>query len=186
MNPEPGIIHQLDPCLYLLWAVPRGEEVPFEVSKEVVGPLQPACATSPYCPDERIPRITRHRRSGFVPDGEHAYQTTIEYERNPNFKGVTECPYDFRSKEECYRDINVKAISRALFTKGEAERVTNYLRALDYQVEWESIPRAQIDGGRILHAHGRIYNFHETRFEVGPEGVTLCMIRNPYEKAPEE
>ena len=89
------------------------------------------------------------------PDGGPHIASVIEYERNPHFKGVTDCPYRFRSKEECYRDINVKAMTQALFTQHEMGTVTNFLTALDYRIEVERIPSTEIDGSRILKMHGQ-------------------------------
>ena len=104
--------------------------------------------------------------------------SVLEWEKNPKFGGVVGCPYEFRNKDECYRDINVKAMTRALFSAAEIKKVTNFLGALGYGVEVEAIPEAEIDGTRILKMHGQIFNFHETRFEVGPGPMVLCMIRS--------
>lgn len=171
-------IRRLEQSFYLIWARPAGEKIPFEVSKEVTGPLQPACHTSPYCPDERIPRIRgRAQNDPESPDGVRI-ASVVEYERNPTFQGVTHCPYEFTTKDECYRDINVKAMTRALFTAEEVRTVGNFLRALGYEVETEVVPESSIDGTRILKMHGQVYNFHETRFEMGPGQMVLCMIRS--------
>lgn len=176
-------IRRLERSWYLLWATPPGEKVPFEVSKEVTRPLQPLCKTSPYCPDERIPQVRGESVTSTA--GLPKISSVVHYIPNPNFAGVTFCPYDFKTKEECYRDINVKAFQQALFTEEERLPVTNYLKALGYEVTDERIGESEIDGTRILKAHGVIYNFHETRFEIGPGSLCLCMIRNPYEGSPE-
>ncbi len=176
-------IRKLEPSFYLLWATPASEQVPFEVSKEVTRSLQPLCQTSPYCPEERIARI--QGESVETPQNTPRIASVVHYVPNPNFSGVKACPYDFRTKEECYRDINVNAFKQALFSKRECVQVTNYLAALGYTVAVERIGDSQIDGSRILKAHGVIYNFHETRFEVGPGNLSLCMLRNPYETSPE-
>lgn len=170
---------RLEPFYYLLWATPRGEDVPFEVSREVTQVLQPRCATSPYCPDEMIPRI-RGERTGL--DGE--VQTVARYVHNPHFRGVTDCPYAFVSKEECRRDQE-RALTRfALFDKLHRERIANFLEALGYHVDAERIGESDIECGRVLQAHGATYNFHEIRFEHGPGNLPLVMIRNPYDPDP--
>ncbi len=178
-----SIIRKLERSYYLLWATPAGEQVPFEVSKEVTRPLQPLCETSPYCPDERIPRIQGESVESAKSPPKIA--SVVQYVPNPNFDGVKDCPYDFRNKEDCYRDINISAFKQALFTEHERTQITNYLTALGYSIGAERIGASDIDGARILKAHGVIYNFHETRFEIGPGHLSLCMIRNPYETSSE-
>lgn len=176
-------VRKLERSYYLLWATPAGEEIPFEVSKEVTRALQPLCDSSPYCPDERIPRVQGESVDSVASQARIA--SVVQYVPNPNFSGVTDCPYRFTTKEECYRDINISAFKQALFTTEQATQVTNYLAALGYRVSRERIGESEIDGSRILKAHGVIYNFHETRFEIGPGNLSLCMIRNPYETTPE-
>ncbi|MBI4614460.1 MAG: hypothetical protein HY720_12685 [Planctomycetes bacterium] len=178
---EPASIRRLEGAYYLIWATPPGESTPFEVSKEVAGPLQPLCASSPFCPDERIPRLRGRSQGDPGRPNRTRIASVLEYERNPRFQGPSTCPYRFRTKEECYRDINVKAMTQALFSQEEIATVSNFLRALGYQVEAEKIPESQIDGTRILKMHGQIYNFHETRFEPGPRRMVLCMIRSSVE-----
>ena len=174
-----GNILPLESCRYLLRATPTGEEVPFEVSKEVSGNIQPLCSTTPYCPDERIPRL--HGKRQTEPGGDRI-QTVLQYDPNPYCDGVTDCPYHFLTKEECYRDINIQAMKQALFTPLEMVRIRNFLESIGFEVEAERIPETEIDGTRILDVHGPIYNFHETRFEIGPGNVNLFMIRNPLKR----
>ena len=169
---------RIDPHLVLLWATPEGESVPFEVSKEVSQPLQPRCATSPYCPDERSPRI----RGELSASGEIA--SVVHYVPNPNFAGVTDCPYHFTNKEQCYRDLSQSLMRLALFSPQQATWIGNYLDSIGYEVERERIVEEDIREGRTLMAHGMTYNFHEVRYELGPGGVNLLMIRNPYDPHP--
>ncbi|MDP7036087.1 MAG: hypothetical protein QF752_16520 [Planctomycetota bacterium] len=178
-NDTKGAILSMQPSLYLLRATPIGEQVPFEVSKEVSGNIQPLCSTTPYCPDERIPRLHGKRQ---IEGGEDRIQTVLQYEPNPNWEGVTNCPYHFQTKEECYRDINIQAMKQALFTPEEMIQMRNFLESIDFEVEIECILESEIDGTRILDVHGPIYNFHETRFEIGPGNVHLFMIRNPLKR----
>jgi len=163
---------------FLLWVLPQGESVAFEVSREVSVPLQPRCETSPFCPGERIPRLTGK------PDPENALRraSVVTFEFNPNFKfEPSEWPYAFPDKDDCYKAINRRALREGCIPQNEVQRIGNFLKALGYRVWTERLSRHDLDGERILMAHGPIYNFHELRCENGPAGLVLYLIRNPQE-----
>lgn len=158
---------------YLLWALPRGEKVPFEVSREVPVLIEDRCPTSPYCPGERMPRILPARRRAAGP---------WTYAEDPHFRMDPErCPMGFRSKEECYRAINVLAFRKGLLPRREVFAVAAFLRSVGYRLHAETFDEEEVTGERILLAHGPLFHFHELRTEMGPGGVRLYLVRNPYE-----
>jgi hypothetical protein len=53
---------------------------------------------------------------------------------------------------------------------------------MGYKVWVERVKGADLDGDRILLAHGPIFHFHELRVENGPGGFVLYLIRNPREE----
>ena len=167
-----------DQDFYVLWAYPQAEEVPFEVSREVATPLLPRCETSPYCPEERAMRLVGEKD----PARGSRFQSKIIHEVDPDFDFRREsCPYAFRSKDECFRAINRKALREGCVPGDQLHKVANFLKALDYKVFSEPLPRGDLDGERILLAHGPIFHFHELRVENGPAGMMLYLIRNPRE-----
>jgi hypothetical protein len=157
----------------LLWATPEGEDVPFEVSREVPVLFEDKCPTSPFCPGEQIPRIEKDRKPGgpawtYVEDGSFR----LEPDR---------CPMGFQSKPECYRNINIIAFKRGTVPRDRLMETTAFLRAIGYTLYIESFAEEEIDGSRILIAHGPLFNFHELRVEIGPGGQRFYLVRNPYE-----
>lgn len=175
VTPPMGVILSLEPARFLLWATPEGDRVPFEVSKEVTGPLQPRCATSPYCPGERVARISGDPSTSRI-------RSVVQYEPNPRFAGVHDCPYRFTTKEQCYEDLGRAMLTKALFDTKERVWVANFLASLGYTTSAEAIPSEDIRRGRMLQAHGTTYNFHEIRFEIGPANLGLVLIRNPHDQ----
>jgi hypothetical protein len=162
---------------YVLWAVPQGETVAFEVSREVSTPLQADCETSPFCPGERYPRLSGQDQE----EGSHrasviTYEFNIDFHYDPDI-----CPYGFADKEECYKSINRKALREGCIPEDLLKRTANFLKALGYRVFAERVKPRDLDGDRILMAHGPIYNFHDLRCENGPGGLVLYLIRNPQE-----
>ena len=97
------------------------------------------------------------------------------------------CPLGFRSKAECYRSINIIAFKKGCVEKPDLYRTASFFHALGYTVHVESFEEEDVDGNRILMAHGPIYNFHELRTELGPNGLRYYLVRNPFESdMPEE
>jgi hypothetical protein len=171
---------RIEQDFYILWTVPPGEDVPFEVSREVATPLMPLCQTSPFCPKERTPRLTGQP----TPDGGERRASVVTYEPNPDFEfDPADCPYQFVDKEDCYRAINKKALREGCIPEAELARIANFLKAMGYRVQAERVSASDLEGERILMAHGPIYNFHELRCENGPGGLVLYLIRNPREDA---
>lgn len=167
----------LDDALYVLWAAPAGEEVPFEVSREVPLPLLPDCPTSPFCEDERLRRLRPKNDSGGT-----GPRAEVSLEMNPDFVFDPErCPYRFSDKDACYRNINRAALDAGCFPGRTVLGAANFLKALGYRVCLEKVNEQDLEGDRILVAHGPIYNFHELRCEHGPGGMVLYLIRNPAE-----
>ncbi len=163
---------------YLLWAVPPGEKVSFEVSREVQTPILPECPTSPFCPQERIRRLSGQPD----PQRKGLRASVVSFEMNPDFVfRPADCPLAFPSKEACYRSINRKAIQEGTFPEALVKPVANFLKALGYKVFSERVSRLDLEGDRILMAHGPIFHFHDLRCEHGPGGIVLYMIRNPRE-----
>jgi hypothetical protein len=166
------------PEYYVLWAVPPGESVAFEVSREVDAPLQPECPGSPFCPGERTRRLV----GAADPENPARRASVITYDFNADFEfDPGACPYGFEDKEACYRAINRKALREGCIPASERIRIGNFLKALGYRVFSEKLRKRDLDGERILMAHGPIYNFHELRCENGPGGLVLYLIRNPQE-----
>jgi hypothetical protein len=163
---------------YVLWALPQGEDVPFEVSREVATPLLPRCEHSPYCPGERTLRLVGERD----PARSNRSTSKIHYDMDPDFVfDGSACPYEFGSKDDCFRAINRKALREGCVPGDQLSRVANFLKALGYQVSGEKVPETDLEGDRILLAHGPIFHFHELRVENGPAGMVLYLIRNPRE-----
>jgi hypothetical protein len=106
----------------------------------------------------------------------------VTYEMNPDFAyDPSACPYGFPDKETCYQNINRKALREGCIPESQLKRIGNFLKALGYRVFAERVSRRDLNGERILMAHGPIYNFHELRCENGPGGLVLYLIRNPHE-----
>ena len=99
------MIRLLENC-FVLWAIPAGEKIPFEVSREVDTPVQPKCKSSPFCPGERTMRVVGRSDS---PRGRKSSQPTWEYDERFRFSRG-DCPYSYKSKDECYREINRQSI----------------------------------------------------------------------------
>jgi hypothetical protein len=155
---------QLDHTRVLLWATPRGDAVPYEVSKAVDGPLQSKCQSAPICPEESSSRGSRPADLGGWID--------------PGAAPTGTCPYTFETRGECIRARNVEALEAALFHRPEAGLIANYLRALGYAVRLEEIPRLRIgDGTRILNAHSKIRDTHDVRVLSAPCGE-LVLVRD--------
>ncbi len=148
---------RLDPTWYLVWAERHRADKIYEVSREIRGPLQAKCKTSPYCPDELLPD-----QDGLAED-----QLRI----NPDFIRPIDCPYGFGDKDSCYRDINTRALRAGLFGRKEVVLVGNFLIALGYRVHTEPVRESAIDGRRILLAH--LGDERDSWGEFGPKGVTL-------------
>ena len=155
-------ISQLRTGLYILWARGKGDRVPFEVSREVTNSLQPRCPTSPLCPGEEG-------------TGQPPAMVSPPHD----------CPYGFKDKLDCIKDNNTRAFKAGCFDGSTALTTANFLRLMGYEVAEEQVPDCANDGQRILQAHGKIYNFHEVRFELGPQGLPLVLIRNPVQGARE-
>ncbi len=160
---------------FVLWATPLGENTPFEVTREVPVIIEDRCPTSPYCPGERIPRIEPSA-------GSARPARTWSYAEDRSFEVDAEaCPFGFRSKAECYRHINTVAFKKGCVPRAMLRAYASFLSSIGYAIDIESFEEDDIRGDRILIAHGPIYNFHEFRIEIGPGGVRLFMVRNPYE-----
>lgn len=163
---------------YVLWAAPPGEDVPFEVSREVSTPLIPECESSPYCPGERIAQLAGRPDPG---QGRRL-QSVVTFESDPEFVfEPDDCPRRFPDKEACYRAINRMALRDGCIPADLLSRTGNFLKALGYRVWAERVGRLDLEGDRILVAHGPIFNFHELRCEHAPGGIVLYLIRNPRE-----
>jgi len=158
---------------FLLWATPAGEQVPFAVSREVAVILEDRCPTSPYCPGERMPKIESDRTQG-GPLWSYVEDETFRMEDGA-------CPLGFASKAECYRSINVIAFKKGCIERPDLYKTASFFHALGYAVHVESFDGDDVDGNRILLAHGPIYNFHELRTELGPLGIRYYLVRNPFE-----
>ncbi len=152
-------ILRLDPSLYLLWAARPPYRDYFEVSRDIKAPLQPRCATSPWCPQELLES-----------PGEPV-DPLSEPRLNPDFDGPHDCPYDFTTKSACYEDINIRALRAGLFPRRDVVLVGNFLTALAYRVETERVPVEEIDGSRILLAHRG--DERDCWYELGPQGIGL-------------
>ncbi len=171
--PSIGEIRRRKGRYFVLWALPRGETVPYEVSREVPVIIEDRCPTSPYCPGERIPRIEGNRNGrgrgwGYVEDRTFAMDPET-------------CPFGFRSKPECYRHINRIAFAKGSTPAESLAETARFLDSIGYDVYAESFGEDDLSGERILIAHGPLYNFHEFKVELGPRGRKLFLVRNPYE-----
>lgn len=149
-------ILRLDPSLYLIWAARAPFRDVYEVSRDIRAPLQPLCATSPWCPDELL---------------EAPSDPLEEPALNPAFEGPVDCPYGFTSKNACYRDINILALRAGLFSRRDVHLVGNFLTALGYRVQTERVEQERLDGTRILLAHQG--DERECWLESGPQGIGL-------------
>jgi len=143
----------------LIWATPRGERIPYEVSKAVNAPLQARCKTAPLCPGES----PQDGLPGWI---------------QPNGAPVGPCPYDYETRGQCISDRNIEALVAALFLPAEARLVSNYLSALGYNVREEEVPPESLDGARILNAHGRIGGSHEVRVMGAPHVGEIVLVRD--------
>lgn len=143
----------------LIWAIPRGETLRYEVSKAVNTPLQARCKTAPLCPGES----PKDGLPGWI---------------QPNGAPVGACPYDYATRGQCISDRNIEALVAALFLPAEARLVSNYLSALGYNVREEELPADSLDGTRILNAHARIGNSHEVRVMGAPSVGEIVLVRN--------
>jgi hypothetical protein len=141
----------------LLWAAPRGDSLPFEVSKAVTTALQARCKTAPLCPGESP------ESPGWL---------------DPQAPPKGACPYFYESRGECICDRNSEALGAALFGPGEARVVRNYLHALGYDVSQEEIPPLDLNGMRILHAHSKISDSHDVRVMGVPGVGELVLVRD--------
>jgi hypothetical protein len=165
----------LGDSFYVLWAAPAGEKVPFEVSREVPGVIHPRCPNSPYCPGERMFRVM-----GRPPRDGGSRISTAAPDFDPDFVfDPAVCPYRYASKDECFRAINRTALRAACIPERDLRRIAGFLQSLRYAVKAERLSDADLDGGRILMAHGPIYNFHDLRVEHAIGGQDLYLIRNP-------
>lgn len=143
----------------LLWAIPRGESIAYEVSKAVNAPLQARCKTAPLCPGE-------------------SPQDGVPGWIQPNGAPVGPCPYDYETRGQCISDRNIEALVAALFSPTEARLVANYLKALGYNVREEEFPPESLDGTRILNAHARIGQSHEVRVMGAPGVGEIVLVRD--------
>jgi len=143
----------------LLWATPRGEQVPYEVSKAVSAPLQARCKTAPLCPAE---------------EGQNGLPGWIR----PDDPPIGPCPYEYATRGACICDRNVEALAAALFTPAEARLLGNYLNALGYVVREEAVPPEALDGTRILNAHAKIGDSHDVRVVSAPGVGELVLVRD--------
>jgi hypothetical protein len=167
-------IQFVQPEYFVLWVTPKGEKVPFEVSREVAGTVHPRCPNSPFCPGERIYRIEG------MPAGGARRVSTATPDFDPEFEyHPARCPYRYRSKEECFQAINRQAIRSGCIPEPELERTAGFFKSLGYRVKAERVPTGDLEGARILLAHRPIYNFHELRVEHCIGGQILYLIRNP-------
>jgi hypothetical protein len=87
----------------------------------------------------------------------------------------------FKSKAECFREINIIAFVKGTVPREKLGEISAFLKSVGYRLFIEPFWKDEVSGERILIAHGILYNFHELRTELGPGGVRLYLVRNPYE-----
>lgn len=154
-----GRLLRLSHSRVLLWAKEPASEVPFEVSKVVSTPLQPACPTAPRCPGEAVA----------APSRGSLYLDPHEPPRG-------DCAYAFSTRGECLKTRNQLALEAALFRPGEVTLTRRLLEALGFQVTEEVVETTSPEP-RILKAHGPIGSKSQVRGMRSPSAGPIVLVR---------